>query len=1011
MMRASSLPLVFLLCCLGSAAFAEQTDPDQSVSFARDIAPILQRNCVACHRVKQAEGGLSLETHEAIQAGGDSGSLLVAKQPDSSALYLRASDDDDPMPPDDNTVGAKRLTPEELALLRTWINEGAILDAHSVDNAIDWQPIPDSIRNSYSLAVSPDNRLVAVGHANRVELRDAQSGQHVGNLIDESLPQPGVADFDVVQAIAFSPWADRIATGGYRTVRIWKRQPTEPAIPLALRHASGPTTVSPDRGSVAVVNAIGDVEIWQTASQELRHTLPSLGRVAGITWSQSEQLVVGYESGDIGIYGAQDGASIARLKLDHAIAAVAQSRDSNFVASLGIDGQVRLFDGDQPHPSQTIDAISDATSIAFSAPGTLVVGTASGVVKLIDAASDKVVLELAHGSSIQALAIDKAGKTLVTGGSDGIAKRWDLADGKLMQTYLGDRQSQLQIASLDRDVKREQSWLQTLQGKTKELNQLLEKEEAALAKVTEAREKAVRELDEKAKQRDETATQIAGTEKNIVEAQAKIDAATRAAADAEALIAKNQAQMEALKTALQPLEQQSATAVTQVQLAQAKVDEANRMLAAAKQSAEVIAKQVEAKKTELASVTQSSAVAGETLTKSKAAAAESAKQLESAKATLTKQLESLAAVEKEVEKKQADAAEREQALVTAKKTRDRASANLPKHQEILRKRNNRLTDLEHRHASAVDRQNQSAAIASIALSDDESSVVVVDVDGGARTYQLTDGKPLERIQFANSTGSDVLADAYFLDQHQLVVHRRSGPPLMIDRRQRWILERTIGGLESDLISDRVTSLDFRGDGQSIAIGSGTPSRRGQVLIVATSSGDVLRRFDDLHSDSVLCVRFSPDDRLLVTASADKTIRLLDVQTEAVVGALDGHTHHVLSVAWKQDGRLIASGSADGTIKTWDVETGQQKRTIGGFPDEVTAVEFVGDSTRVASSCADGQLRIHETNNGGAVAAAAAPGDFLFTLGISTDAGRVFATGQTGAVHVWQTEGLKPSGQW
>ncbi|QDV46276.1 Chromosome partition protein Smc [Stieleria neptunia] len=1011
MMRDRSLPIVLMLCFLAPTAVAEQTDPNEPLSYARDIAPILQRNCVACHRAKQAEGGLSLETHQAIQAGGDSGSLLVAKQPDSSVLYLRASDDDDPMPPDDNTVGAKRLTAEELALLRTWINQGAILDGQVDDDEIAWQPIPESVRNSYSIAVAPDNRMIAIGHANRVELRDAHSGQHLGNLIDESLPQSGVADFDVVQAIAFSPWADRIATGGYRTVRIWKRQSTEPSVPLALRHASGPTTVSPDRAAVAVVNAIGDVEIRTTASQELRVTLPSLGPVAGIAWSHPEQLVVGYESGDIGIYGAHDGTSIRRMKLDHAIATVAQSSDGNFVASLGTNGQVRLFNGDQPHPSQIVDALNDATSIAFSAPGTLVVGTASGVCKLIDPAADKVVRELAHGSSVPALAIDKAGKTLVTGGSDGIAKRWNTEDGKLLQTFLGDSQSQLRIASLDRDVKREQSWLQTLEGKTKELNQLLEKEEAALAKVTEAREKAVKELDEKAKQRDDTAKMIAGTEQTIVDAQAKIDTSTRAAADAESLIAKNQAQMESLKTELQPLEKQSATAVSQVQLAQAKVDEANRMLAAAKQSAELLAKQVEAKKTQLASVTQTSAAAGETLAKSKAAAAEAAKQLESAKATLTKQRESLAAVEKEVEKKQADAAEREQALVTAQKTRDRASANLPEHQETLRQRNNHLADLKHHHANLVDRQNQSPAISSIALSDDEASLAVVDVEGGVRTFQLTDATPLERFQLSDATGSNVFADAYFLDQHQLVVHRHSGPPLTIDSRQRWVLERTIGGLESDLISDRVTSLDFRGDGQSIAIGSGTPSRQGQVLIVATSNGDVLRQFDDLHSDSVLCVRFSPDGRLLATASADKTIRLLDVQTEEVVGALDGHTHHVLSVAWKRDGRLIASGSADGTIKTWDVETGQQKRTIGGFPDEVTAVEFLGDSTRVASSCADGQLRIHETNNGGSVAAAAAPGDFLFTLGISADASGVFATGQTGTVHVWQTEGLKPAGQW
>ncbi|WP_167546653.1 WD40 domain-containing protein [Stieleria maiorica] len=1008
-MRDRSLPIVLVLCFLASPAPAEQTDPAGSVSYARDIAPILQRNCLACHRAGQAEGGLSLESRKAIDAGGDSGALLVAKQPESSLLYVRASDDDDPMPPEDNTVGAKRLTQAELSLLRTWIEQGAVIDDLSAEDVIQWQPIDDSVRNSYALAVSPDDRLIAVGHANRVELADAQTGTLRGTLVDADLSQAGVADFDVIQAIAFSPFGDRIATGGFRTVRIWKRQPIASEIPPALRHAVGPTAISPDRSALALVNAIGDVEIWQLASSEQRASIKSLGAVADLAWSHPQRLAVGYDHGDIGIHDARSGTLVARVKLDHAIECLAQSSESDFTAALGTDGQVRLFNNDQPHPSPALASIQDATAILFFGPGKLVVGTASGVAKTIDVVSGDIAVELDHGSAIESLAIDPPSKTLATGGQGGTTKLWNLEDGSLQRTLTGDIQSVLRIAALDQDVQREQAWVKTLEGKTDELKKLLENEQAALAKVNEAREKAAKEFDEKAKQRDDVAKQIAGSEQGIKDAQAKIDASNQAAADAEALIAKSKAEIESLKAELQPLEKQSAAALSQVELAQAKADEANRILAAAKQSAQEIAGQVEEKKTQLASVTKRSADADQALVKSKADATEAVKQLETTKAALAKQRESLAAVESEVQKKQADVAEREQALVTATKTRDKAAANIPAHQDSLRIRNNRLADLRHQHGALVQRQSHSAAIASIAL--DEATVTVVDVDGDVRTYQLADGKPLERHRLHQPFRGTESADAFFLDQDRMIINERNAPPQVFDRRYQWTLERTIGGVGSDLISDRVTTLDFRGDGQSIAIGSGIPSRQGQVLVVAVANGDVLRRFDDLHSDTVLCVRFSPDERLLATASADKTIRVLDVQTGGVVGALDGHTHHVLSLSWRRDGRLIASGSADGTIKTWDTETGQQKRTIGGFPDEVTAVEFLGDSTRVASSCADGQVRVHETNNGGSVAAASAAGDFLFTLGISAGGDRVFASGQTGGVHVWQTEGLKAVGKW
>ena len=79
-----------------------------------------------------------------------------------------------------------------------------------------------------------------------------------------------------------------------------------------------------------------------------------------------------------------------------------------------------------------------------------------------------------------------------------------------------------------------------------------------------------------------------------------------------------------------------------------------------------------------------------------------------------------------------------------------------------------------------------------------------------------------------------------------------------------------------------------------------------------------------HTGVITCVRYSPNGCRVVTGSRDKTIRIWDAESGAVVGeALTGHNGAVWSVAYSPDGRHIISGSRDSTIRIWDAETGAE----------------------------------------------------------------------------------------
>ncbi|CAG0882842.1 unnamed protein product [Cyprideis torosa] len=112
-----------------------------------------------------------------------------------------------------------------------------------------------------------------------------------------------------------------------------------------------------------------------------------------------------------------------------------------------------------------------------------------------------------------------------------------------------------------------------------------------------------------------------------------------------------------------------------------------------------------------------------------------------------------------------------------------------------------------------------------------------------------------------------------------------------------------------------------------------------------------------HQQLINDVKFSPDARLIASASFDKSIKLWDGRTGKYLASLRGHVSAVYQIAFSADSRLLVSGSSDSTLKVWKLSSRTLEGDLPGHADEVYAVDWSPDGSRVASGGKDKVLKL------------------------------------------------------
>ncbi|PAW65109.1 MAG: hypothetical protein B9S36_01005 [Verrucomicrobiia bacterium Tous-C2TDCM] len=471
---------------------------DAEVNFATEVYPFLKANCLACHNESKPKAGLSLESPQDMLQGGDSGPAIVAGRGGESLLFTTSAHLEDPtMPPSNNKSKAQNLKPDQLALLKLWIDQGARGEAVSSAAPASWTLLkgPQPI---YTAAISADGRYAAAARGQQLHLYDLSQGSLATSLRDPGLEFPA-ADRDLVQTVVFSPDGRTLATGGYRVVKVWQRAGAEAGTPVTLPADPAALSVSPDGKRAAYGIADGSILLVNQDGSDAPPVAVKdhAGAVSALAFSaDGATLFSGSADKTVKSRQLAEPAKATSLALPAPVLSMALLHGGDQVLLACADQGLRVVSADlktplactappaaasptgqagATSPTPAPGAASSKLLLEVKPHGQPLIGVAAvkadgsefaaayadGIVIVFQSNpalpgdAPKELRRFAHGSALLRIAV--SGLTanpirLATTGPGGAVKVWNPADGKMLAEFKGDPHLAPRLAALTRET-------------------------------------------------------------------------------------------------------------------------------------------------------------------------------------------------------------------------------------------------------------------------------------------------------------------------------------------------------------------------------------------------------------------------------------------------------------------------------------------------------------------------------------------------------------------------------
>jgi WD40 repeat protein len=537
----------------GNLAIAADSPP----TYDEHVLPIFREKCCGCHNSGKRAGGLDLTSYQQMQAGGNSGEVLAAGDPDGSYLWQVASHESEPvMPPN-----ADRIPEDMLAVLRKWITGGLlerdgakpVVAKASVNMALDPGAIvkpsgplvnpprlPLAVAGQglqptavTGLAASPHGDVLAIGGRQQVLLVSPKTQSLIGVL---PFPEGNC------RTARFSRSAKLLLAGGGKAARSGRVVIWDVAAGKRLTELGNEfdevlaADLSADQRLVALGNSAKVVRLLTTANGQVESEITKhTDWITSLAFSpDSVLLATGDRAGNLFLWESFGAREWAVLK-GHSggINAISWRPDGLLLATASEDGTIHLWDADQGKKVRSWPAHAGGVADLFWLNDGRLVSTGRDRRVKLWKADGKLDTDLGAMSDIGTrVAVNDSQNLVIAADWAGQVQVFDLKEKK-QQGIIDSNPPTLEsrLAAADEAVVTARNQLVAEEAKGKKVLADLAKQTAAAEKQHVERKK---QLDEATKGLAERQSQLVEAKRHHADAKTRLDQVIKVAAAIDA---------------------------------------------------------------------------------------------------------------------------------------------------------------------------------------------------------------------------------------------------------------------------------------------------------------------------------------------------------------------------------------------------------------------------------------------------------------------------------------------